>query len=151
MKRRAILVNVVLALMATPVVASAQQPGSADQAEMMRRLQDPAAMQRMAAEAQAAQTCMKEIDRAKLDALEQRGRTASQEIERLCEAGKRDEALARALAVAREMRADPTVQKLRECTKGMAEMARNLPIARIPGVRDEPEPTERDICSSAGR
>lgn len=133
--------------LAAPLLAQAQQPGGVDRAEMMRRMQDPAAMQRMAAQMEAAQACMQEIDQAKLDALEKRTRTMSQEVESLCKAGRRTEALARARAFGQEMRSDETVLKLRECSKGMADMARDAPWSRVPGVADEREPTEQDICS----
>lgn len=127
--------------------AIAQQPGPIDPAEMMRRLQDPAAMQRMAAEAGKAQQCLEGIDQAKLAALQKRGEAMAQEVERLCAASKKKEALAKALEVSREMRTDPTVKKLRECTKGMTEMMSSMPWSQVPGVTDEPDPTERDICS----
>lgn len=141
------LILLALSLFAFPGLALAQQPGRIDHAEMMRRMQDPAAMERMMKEAEAAQQCMAGIDRAKLEALEQRGRKMSNEIERLCEAGKKDEALKKALAFGREMRDDATVKKLRECSKGMTEMMQGMPWAQMPGVKDEPEPTDDDICS----
>jgi len=136
-----------LLLLVSPVLVAAQQPPGMDPAEMMRRFQDPAAMQRMAAEAEATQQCIAGIDQAKIEALQARGEAAAKEIETLCAAGKKKEALSRALEMSSEMRADPTVQKLRECTKGMTEMMRSMPWAQLPGVADEPDPTDRDICS----
>lgn len=134
-----------LAAGASPVVA--QQPRGMDPAEMMRRFQDPAAMQRMMQEAEATQRCMESIDQAKIDALQRRGRQMSNEIEALCKAGKKDEALAKGLSFYKEMRDDATIRKLRECTKGMTEMMQGMPFAELPGVKDEPEPTPGDICS----
>ena len=135
-----------LILFLAPGLALAQHPGGMNHEEMMRRFSDPAAMQKMAAQAEAAQKCMKDIDQKKIDALQKRAEAAGREIERLCEAGKRDEALSKGLDLYREMSADPTVTKLRECTKDMAETMRQM-MPNLPGANDEPEPTERDICS----
>lgn len=142
---------VVLALaalaLALPSIALAQQRGPIDPAEMMRRFQNPAAMQKLAEQAEAAERCVAKIDKKKLDALEKRATAASREIESLCAAGKKDEALAKGLALGREMQTDPTIQKLRKCTEGLGEMLQGMPFAEMPGMRDEPEPTEQDICS----
>ena len=129
-------------------LAFAQRPpGQMDPNEMMRMMQDPAAMERMMREAEAASKCMEGIDEKQLKALERRGQKMSDEIEQLCAAGKKDEALKKALAYSREMRDDATIKKLRECSKGMTEMMEGMPWAQMPGVKDEPEPTNDDICS----
>jgi hypothetical protein len=147
MKRLAtLLLALTFALAIVPGLTLAQQPGGMNHEEMMRRFSDPAAMQKMAAQAEAAQRCMKDIDQKKLDALQKRAEAAGREIERLCDAGKRDEALAKGLDLVQEMRADPTVAKLQECTEEMAESMRQM-MPSLPGMNDEPDPTERDICS----
>lgn len=128
-----------------PSLAFAQQPGNFDP-EMMRRMQDPAAMQEMAAQAKAAQKCMESIDRTKVDALQKRAEAASKEIDGLCAAGKKKEALARGLTLSREMRSDATVKKLRDCTAGMSEMMQGMIPSGLPGMNDEPDPTDSDIC-----
>jgi len=137
----------ILLLVCGPGLVFAQQPRNADQAEMMRRFQDPAAMQKMAEQAEAAQKCMEGIDQKELDALQKRAEAASKEIERLCAAGKKDEALTRGLALSREMRSNATIKKLRECTKDMSEMMKGMMPTQMPGMNDEPDPTDRDICS----
>lgn len=137
----------VAAALALASLAHAQNPQPMDPNAMMRQLQDPAAMERMAAQAEAAQQCMADIDQDKLDALEKKARQASGEIERLCAAGKRDEALAKGLALSREMSTDETVQKLRECTKDLNEMMKQMMPTSIPGVADDGVPTDDDICS----
>ena len=147
MKRLAnLLIALPFALVIAPALALAQQPGGFNHQEMMRRFSDPAAMQKMADQAEAAQKCMKDIDQKRLDALQKRAETAGREIERLCEAGKRAEALSKGLDLYREMSADPTVVQLRKCTKDMEETMREM-MPSLPGANDEPEPTERDICS----
>ena len=45
------------------------------------------------------------------------------------------------------MKSNATVKKLRECTKGMSAMMQGMPLAGVPGVSDDAEPTDDDICS----
>lgn len=131
-------------LLGTPGLALAQQPAY-DPSEMMRRMQDPEAMQQMAEQAEAAQKCMEGVDQSQLEALRRRGEETRQEIERLCAAGKQDEALAKGLAFSREVNSDPTLQKLRECSKDLSETMKGMLPAPVPAT--EEEPTEDDICS----
>ena len=142
------ILSTLMLLIAVPSLAFAQQPGQMDPNEMMRMMQqDPEAMQRMMREAEAAAKCMEDIDEKKLKALERRGKKVTKEIEQLCEAGKKDEALAKALTFAGEMRDDPTIKQLRKCSEGMTEMMQGMSWAQMPGVSDEPDPTDDDICS----
>jgi len=138
---------VIVLLVCGPGLAMAQQPGNVDPSELMKRFQDPAAMQRMAEQAQAAQKCMEEVDQGQLDALKKRAEAASAEIERLCEAGKKDEALAKGLALSRELRSDAALVKMRECAQDMSETVRGMMPTPVPGVDGDSDPTETDICS----
>ncbi len=147
MKRRLASTGLLLLSLGLAPSAGFAQPPQGVDPELLKRLQDPEAMQRMAAEAEAAQKCLEGIERKKLEALRTRGEAASAEVERLCAEGKKQEALARALALSREMRGDPTVKKLRECTKGMSAMMQRMPLSQLPGVQDRPDPTDDDICS----
>ena len=136
-----------LLLLLGPGLATAQRPGQVDPTELMKRLQDPAAMQRMAAQAEAAQKCMEGIDQAQLEALQKRAEAAAREIKRLCTEGKKAEALARGVSLSREMRSNAILRKMRECTRGISEMMKGMMPIRIPGMDDESDPTDRDICS----
>lgn len=126
-------------------LASARQAGSLE--EMMRRFQDPSAMRKMAAQAEAARQCMEGIDQSELERIRKRAEATGREVDRLCAADKKDEALAKAVAFGQEMRQNATIQKARECTKDMADMVQTMGLGQIPGVKDEPEPTQEDICS----
>lgn len=133
-----------------PERATSQQPPGMDPArmqEMMKQMQDPAVMQRMQQQAEASRACMNEIDPDRLEALKTRGEAVGREIETLCAAGKKDAALARGIAFHEELQGDPTIEKLRECSKGMTEMMKNMP-GFGPGelVREE-APERDDICS----
>jgi len=122
-------------------------PGNMNAEEMMRRFQDPAAMQRMQEQAQKAQQCMEGIDQKKLDALQKRAMAASKEIETLCANGKKAEALKKGIALSAEMRSDTTIKKLRECTKEMSEAMQGMMPKISPVLEDDSEPTDSDICS----
>ena len=142
----------VFALLA-PASALAQMPQGMppgmDPNALMRQFQDPAAMERMQREAEAAQACFSKISEAEMKALERKGKQASDEIDALCKAGKKKEALAKAMALSLEMRNDPTVKQIRKCSEGMTETQRmmsNMPWNQVPGVDDD-EPTDDDICS----
>lgn len=127
--------------------AVAQQPQGMPSDEMMRKLQDPEAMQRVVAQMQEVQKCMERIDQKDLDALKARAEAASKEIEALCKAGEKDRALARAMELGEEMRSDATVKQVRECTRDMGEMIQGMPMGSVPGVTDDAEPTASDVCS----
>ena len=53
---------VIFLLVCGASLANAQQPGNFDPSQLQRLFQDPAAMERTAAEAEAAQKCMEGID-----------------------------------------------------------------------------------------
>jgi len=145
--------RLILFLLAVSATASAQQPQGIDPSqmqEMMKRFQDPAAMQKMQQQAEAARQCMEGIDQAQLDALRARAEAASHEIEKLCAAGKRTEALTKGLELSKDLQADTTVKKMRECSKGMSEMMQDMPWAQVSGLEGletEKVPTDDDICS----
>lgn len=127
-----------------PGALLAQQSQGMPSEEMMQRLQDPEAMQKMVAQMEEMQKCMERIDQKELDALQARAEAASKEIEALCKDGKTDQALARAMKLGEEMRNNATVKQVRECTKDMGDL---MPAGALPGVVDESEPTASDICS----
>lgn len=142
----------ILSFLLIPTLSLAQQPQAYDPTRMMERFKDPAAMQKMAEEAEAARKCMEGIDQAELDAIQKKAEAASAEIDRLCAAGKKDEALAKGITLSRELRANATVKKLSECSRGMSEMMGDMPWAqmnRTRGLDEEAEPTDDDICSRA--
>ena len=136
-----------------PALSSAQLPQDFDPAQMqkmMKRFQDPAAMQKMQQQAEEARQCMEGIDRTQLEALQVRAEAAGKEIDTLCKAGKKAEALTKGLELSRDLNADATVTKIRECSKSMTEMMQDMPWAQMKGLEDletEKTPTRDDICS----
>ena len=97
-------------------------------------------MQKMMQQAQKMETCMQNIDQAKIKQLEQRSYQFDAELKSLCASGKRDEAQAKALAFAQEMNADTTVQKLKKCGELMQGM--------MPKMSFMEQPTDRSghVC-----
>ena len=150
---RWILFSLPSLLLALPLLATAQQAPSFDPSqmqEMMKHFQDPAAMQKMQQQAEAARQCMEGIDQAKLEALQKRAEAAGKEIDKLCKAGQKSEALDRGLALSRELRSDATLIKLQECSKNMTDMMKDMPWAQMGGqqaIEASKDPTPTDICS----
>lgn len=157
MPRSSLVRICLLALLAAllPATSLAQQTGAPSQEEMermqremMQRYGDPATMQKMAEEAEAMQACMEGIDEADLMRLQREAEKIKAEIDRLCAAGKESEAQRKAIAMSQKLDADPTVQKMRECTAGMSEMMKGMPMMQLPDFDVDEEPGEdgRGIC-----
>jgi len=83
-------------------------------------------MQKMAAEAQAAQKCMADIDPNAMNALEQQAREFEQEIKSLCEQGLRDRAQEHGLEFAKQINENDTVKTVRKCSEKMTGMMGNM-------------------------
>jgi hypothetical protein len=145
------LAAIVLAL--TPTIGLAQQPPGFDPAqmqEMMKKFQDPAAMQKLQQQAEAASRCMEGIDEKQLRGLQARAEAAGEEIDKLCAAGKKDEALRQGLKLSRELQNDATVKKIRACSAELGDMMKDMPWANMTGLEDiesDTPPTRNDICS----
>ena len=142
-----------VSIVSSPLIAAAQAPQGFDPAKMMEQFNNPETMKKMeamAAEAEKASKCMEGIDRAQLDALQKRAEAASREIEGLCAAGKTDEALRKGLSLSRELNANATVKKMRDCSKGMTDAMKDMPWAgtnQPRALKESKEPTRNDICS----
>ena len=151
MKHSYLSLLLVFVMSSLPGWVSAQQPSRMDAAEMMRRLQDPAVMERMMREAEAAQKCMEEIDTERLEGLEKRARAMQRELEQLCAAGKSDEALSKAIEFSREVRDDAMVKKVRECADTMKETMKLMPYTQLDRIASEPASKDDDVCDGLAR
>ena len=135
-------------LVLAPSLAHAQFPSGFDPAKLIQGFSDPAALQRMAVQAQEVQACMSRIDKAKLDGVMQEAKAGSAEIDRLCRAGKKGAAVATAMSLGKKMSVDPTFKQLKQCTEGMAEVLKTLPIAAdLPDFDQDHAPTKDELCS----
>lgn len=137
------------------VPALAQQPPGLDPAqmqqmqEMMKQFQDPAAMKKLQEQAEAASRCMEDIDEKKIRALQTRTEAVAKEIDALCAAGKKDEALKKGLSLSRELQNDESVKKVAACSQQLGETMKDMPWASMLGVANldsETPPTSAEIC-----
>jgi len=87
---------------------------------------DPQQMQGMMQKAQEMQACMKNIDQAEIKALEQQGKQMQAEVKKLCAAGKRDQAMDKAMAYGKEMAKSSAIQEMKKCGEKMQEMMPDL-------------------------
>ena len=101
-----------LVILLIPVLAFAQSPSGFDQQQMQAMMQ----------KGQEMQTCMQNIDQTEMKALEQQGKKMQAEVEKLCVAGQRDEALNKAIAYGKEMVKNPAMQEMKKCGEMMQGM-----------------------------
>ncbi|MDP6150878.1 MAG: hypothetical protein QGH46_06580 [Gammaproteobacteria bacterium] len=113
--------------------AAAQDPGRIDQQDMQKMMQ----------QAQKMQACVQKIDQAELEKLRVKADVMAAEIQALCEAGKRDEALSTAIRRGRELQAEPVMREMRECST----MLQDLPAFAWQKF-EESDSGSRDICDS---
>ena len=125
----------VICLMVLPVAATAQ-----DSYQGMSE----ADMQRMMEQGQKMQACMSRIDQAELEVLEQRSLKTEDEIRSLCNSGKRDQALQKAMAFGREVNDAKVMQQIRECTAMMEGMMQMMP--QIPFSGGNEETAGQHVC-----
>ncbi len=115
MSTRQISASILLLLM--PMVTVAQNYQGMNEGDKQKMMQQ---MQKM-------QSCMQNIDQAKLKVLEQRSYQIEAEVKSLCVSGKRDEAQEKAISFGKEMAKDPTMQAMRKCGEMMKEMMPKMP------------------------
>ena len=125
----------IISLFTLPISASAQNFGGMQMNE--------AQMQQMMQQAQQMQECMANIDQAELEAFQQKAEEMDAEVKALCAAGKRDAAMARAMAFGKESMNNKVMQDMQKCGEGMKNMMPNLPRTAQPHD-DRTEP--RHIC-----
>ena len=98
-------------------------------------------MQKMMQQMQKMQSCMQNIDQEKMRELQQLSYKNMEEIESLCDSGKRDEAQEMAISFGKDLAKDPTIQAMRECR----EMIKGkMPI--MPFMDSEKDRTGGHVC-----
>lgn len=125
--------TIVLALLSTS--AFAQQPAfsEGDMNAMMGKMQEM-------------QACMSKVDQKKLKELKKKGEAMHKKVKSLCDAGKKDEAQEQALEFGIKMKDDPEIAKMRECTKDMPEMMKQMQKSNVTDM--DKEFTQKDICEA---
>ena len=97
-----------------PMFAFAQM-NEADMEKMMQKMQEM-------------ETCMQNIDQSKLASIEQRARKMEAEIKSLCENGKRDMAMKKAMDFSQEIMSNPTMKTVRKCGEMMQGVMPKMPM-----------------------
>ncbi len=98
-------IAIYFAILLMPALVSAQTiPGA-----------DPQKMQEMMQKAQEMKACMQNVDQTKMKAFQQRVKQTGEEVKALCSAGKRDEALNKAMSFSKEIASDTTMQEMKKC------------------------------------
>lgn len=88
---------------------------------------DDAQMQQMMQQAESMQNCMANIDEAEMQSFQQKAEAMDIEVKTLCAAGKRDAAMARAMAFGKEAAQSKIMQEMKNCGEGMKNMMPTLP------------------------
>ncbi len=102
-------------------------------------------MQQMMQQAEAMQQCMAKIDQSALPELEAKGRKMQAEIEALCQAGKRDEAMATGMKYGAEISSSPEIQAMRKCSEMAPQMMAQMQ-SMMPEIPDEEDDSSGHIC-----
>lgn len=124
-------------LLFLPFAAMAQNTGGMQMNE--------AQMQQMMQQMQGMQNCMANIDPAELEAFQQQAEEMDAEVKALCAAGKRDAAMARAMAFGKETARSNVMQDMKKCGEGMQGIMQNLPKTAQP---NDDEGKTRHICDN---
>ena len=80
-------------------------------------------MQRMIQKAQEMRACMQNIDQTEMKALERQGQQMQAEVKKLCVAGKRDQALDKAIAFSQKVVKSSAMQEMKKCGDMMPELS----------------------------
>lgn len=123
--------SVILLFLLIPTTAFAQSYRGMSEADMQKMMQQ---MEKM-------QSCVEQIDKNKLKALEQRSRKIEQEVKALCTDGKRDQAQKKAMAFGEEIVKDPTMKHIRKCGAKMGSIMPKMAFTN----EDKPS-TSHHVC-----
>ena len=112
--------------------------------------QNEAQMQQMMEQAQEAQACMQNIDRAELQDMASKVEKMEAEIKSLCAAGKRSEAQDRGMKYGLEMSQSAVAKQMRACSKLMSGALAGMGSSIMPemGFPDVDKMKSTHICDA---
>jgi flagellar basal body rod protein FlgB len=120
-------------LLLCPSLSFAEMPaGGMNQENMQKMMGGMAAMQ----------NCMANVDQAEMQKYQAKAMAFQDELKALCDKGKRDEAMSRAMKFSKESMANPALQAMQKCGQGMQGM---MPSQTNPSNSND-KPT--DVCDS---
>jgi cytochrome c556 len=112
--------NLLITMLLLPPIAAAAEN------EAFKNM-DKAQMQQMMQQMKTMQNCVKNIDKADMQAFQAQAKQMSAEVKSLCAAGKRDEAMARAMEFGKDVSANKAMQQMKQCGEGITETMPLLP------------------------
>lgn len=138
-------------LLATAVQAQPPYGGqiSAQQMEMMKKLQNmspqeqAAFAQQMQQQAAQASECFSKVDESEMQKLQTKGEAIQAKVQKMCADGDRSGAQSYAMSEGMKMMNDPTIATLRDCSQ---DMVKSMPFlqAQVAGVAEAGK--EKHIC-----
>ena len=129
-------ISAIILLLLMPMVTVAQNYQNMSEEDMQKMMQ----------QAQKMQSCMQNIDQAKLKAIDQRSSQILANIDSLCASGKRDEAQEKAISYGKEMAKDPTMQAMKKCSEMMSgEMMQGM-MPKTPLMDLDKDLSSRHVC-----
>ncbi len=127
----------IILLLLIPTVSAAQNYQGMNKGDMQKMMQQ---MQKM-------QSCMQNVDQAKLKELEQRSNQLEAEVKSLCANGKRDKAQDKAISFGMKMMNDPEMQKMRKCGEMMKGMMPTMPaMPTMPFMDQDKDLSSNHVC-----
>jgi len=108
------VISIIILLM--PVLVSAQDFSA----------MDPMKMQAMMEKAKQMQVCMQNIDQVKMHEFQQRAKQMSEDVQALCSAGSRTEAMDRAMAFSADIASNTAMQQVKKCGEIMQGVVPDL-------------------------
>ncbi len=129
-------ISVIILLLLMPMVTVAQNYQNMSEEDMQKMMQQ---MEKM-------QSCMQNIDQAKLKAIDQRSSQILAKVDSLCASGKRDEAQEMAISYGKEMAKDPTMQAMKKCSEMMSGEIMQGMMPKTPLMDLDKDLSSRHVC-----
>lgn len=121
-----------------PATVIAQQGMTPQQQQQMQQMM----MQNMQ-NLEKVSNCFAQVDQHAFKDLEVRAKAMEAEVKKLCAAGQRDAAEAKAIAFGKEINANPELQKMRQC----GAMYNKMPLPGQFFPKDEKDTNRKHICA----
>ena len=129
-------ISAIILLLLMPMVTVAQNSQNMSEEDMQKMMQ----------QAQKMQSCMQNIDQAKLEAIDKRSSEILANIDSLCASGKRDEAQQTAISYGKEMAKDPTMQAMKKCGEMMSSEMMEGMMPKTPLMDLDKDLSSHHVC-----
>jgi hypothetical protein len=117
-------------------------------AEMPPRGMNQENIQKMMEGMAAMKNCMANVDQSEMQKYQANAMALQNEVKTLCDNGKRDEAMSRAIKFGKESMGNPALQEMQKCGQGMQGMMPQMSSQTTPSNSND-KPTH--VCDSIGQ